>query len=175
MEHSDSSAGHPHRPLNLSRPLFLALLILTLTAACSSLPDKHSPGKVERLAPETAELATKAAPTPKPALTLEDISALHRNGASSADILAKLRDTGTTLRLTAADILLLNRYGIPNTLIDALLDAERSAQRDVCIGDLNRLEQNAQLLLLRQRQEWMFRCQTMMPSPFFPPPFFWHR
>lgn len=157
--------------MDLSRPLFLALLTLTLTAACSSLPDHHSPGKVERL---PAEQAVKSAPPAKPALTLEDISALHRSGVSNDGILAKLRDSGTTLRLTAADILALNRYSVPNTLIDALMDVERSAQRDTCIGDLNRLEQNAQLLLLRQRQEWMFRCQTLMP-PLYPPHLFWHR
>lgn len=155
-----------------SRPTLTLLATLTLTAACTSLPDRHTPGKVERLSPQAA---ANTAPAPKAPLTLEDISALHRSGASPAEILAKLRDTGTMLRLTAADILVLNRYGVTNTIIDALLDAERSAQRDVCAGDLARLEQNAQLLLLRQRQEWMFRCQTLMPPPFYPPPYFWHR
>lgn len=153
------------------RSLLLALLTLTLTAACSSLPDQHSPGKVERL---PAAEAAKSAPPAKPALTLEEISALHRSGVSNDGILAKLRESGATLRLSAADVLQLNRYGVPNSLIDALLEAERGAQRDACAGELNRLEQNAQLLLLRQRQEWMFRCQTLMP-PLYPPHFFWHR
>ncbi|MRR52024.1 MAG: hypothetical protein EG825_14115, partial [Rhodocyclaceae bacterium] len=93
----------------MNRPLPAILLLATLTAACSSLPDKHTPGKVERLSPQAA---ANTAPAPKAPLTLEDISALHRNGASPAEILAKLRESGTQLRLTAADILVLNRYGV---------------------------------------------------------------
>ena len=146
-------------------PVWLSCAVL---AGCASLPEDHAPGRVDRLPAKQA-----AALTPAPTLTLADIEAMQKGGASADAIVARIRDSGASFRLTAADVLRLNRAKVPDSVVDFMLNAERSAAQENCAGELARLERDMQLRLRQRDQDWMFRCNAMYPP--FPSPFFPHR
>lgn len=144
---------------------------LLLTAGCASLPEDHAPGRVDRLpGPQAAALA------PAPALTLADIEAMQKDGVAAEAIVARIRDRGATFRLSAADVLRLNRAKVPDSVIDFMLNAERSAAQENCAGELARIEREFRLRLTQREQDWRFRCDALYPpfhSPFYPYRRYW--
>lgn len=142
------------------------LTCAALLAGCSSMPEDHVPGRVERM---PAQQATGLAPAPT--LTLADIEAMQKSGAAADAIVARIRDSGAAFRLTTADVLRLNRAKVPDSVIDFMLNAERSAAQENCAGELARRDRELQLRLQQRDQDWMLRCNAMYPpfySPFFP-------
>lgn len=145
------------------------LLAVVLAAGCASLPEDHVPGQVARL-------PAQALPAPVPAMTLDDIVALQRAGNAPDVIVGRIRDVGASFRLTTADILRLDRAKVPASVIDFILNAERSAAQEACAGELVRRDRELQSRLLQRDQDWMFRCNTMyppFPSPFYPHRYYW--
>lgn len=147
-------------------PLHWLMSAAVFAAGCSSLPEEHAPGRVERMPAQQA-----AALAPAPTLTLADIEAMQKGGAAADAIVARIRDSGAGLRLTTADVLRLNRAKVPDSVIDFMLNAERSAAQESCAGELARRDRELQLRLQQRDQDWMFRCNAMYPpfySPFYP-------
>lgn len=157
------------RPSCLRRGVpFVAAALL---AACSSMPADHAPGQVKRL-PER-EAAGIVAP---PAMTLDDVVALQGKGTAPGAIVARVREAGAAFRLTAADVLRLHQAKVPDSVIDFILNAERSAAQEACAGELSRRDRELRSRLLQQDQDWMFRCNALYPpfhSPFFPYRHYW--
>lgn len=144
-------------------------LVAATLAACSSLPADHAPGQVNRL---SSQEATKiVAP---PAMTLDDVVALQRKRAAPDAIVARMRDAGAAFRLTTADVLRLNQAKVPDSVIDFILNTERSAAQEACAGELSRRDRELQSRLQQRDQDWMFRCNAMYPPSFYSP-FFPHR
>ena len=156
------------RPLPVLRR---CLCLAALAAGCSSLPENHAPGQVHRLpAQQAAQLA------PVPALTLADVEAMQRKGMAPDAIVARIRDSGAAYRLTTADILRLHQAKLPDSVIDFMLNAERSAAQEACAGELARRDRELQSRLLQRDQDWNLRCNAMYPpfySPFFPHRYYW--
>ncbi len=153
--------------MNRTADLFFLPLALMLVAGCSSLPEDHLPGRVDRL---TTQQAARL-PPPEPALALADIEAMQKGGSAPEAIVTRIRERGTTFRLATADVLRLSRAGVPDSVIDFMLNAERSAAQENCAGELARRERELQLRLQQRDQDWMLRCNAMYPpfySPFFP-------
>lgn len=152
------------------RPLRFFPIAVAL-AACSSLPEDHAPGRVERMPGRQA-----VAPAPTPTLTLADIEAMRKGGASAEAIVERIRDSGAGFRLTTADVLRLSRAGVPESVVDFMLNTERSAAQENCAGELARRDRELQLRLQQRDQDWMLRCNAMYPpfySPFFPHRRYW--
>jgi hypothetical protein len=162
--------------ISARRPPFFRLLpplLVAALAACSSMPADHAPGQVSRLPADEAARVAVAAP---PAMTLDDIIARQRSGAAPDAIVARLRETGTALRLSAADVRRLNQAKVPDSVIDFILNSERSAAQEACAGELSRRDRELQSRLLQRDQDCMLRCNSMYPpfySPFFPRRHYW--
>jgi hypothetical protein len=146
-------------------------LVAAMVAACSSMPADHAPGQVNRLPGQ--EAARIVAP---PAMTLDDVVALQRKGTAPDAIVARMREAGAAFRLTTADVLRLNQAKVPDSVIDFILNTERSAAQEACAGELSRRDRELQSRLLQRDQDWMLRCNAMYPpfySPFFPHRHYW--
>lgn len=161
------------RPLRTPFRRLLLPLAVAVLAGCSTAPVEHTPGQVSRL---PADAAARVTPPP-PALTLDDIIAAQRGGAAPEAIVARIRNANAAFRLSAADVLRLNQAKVPDSVIDFMLNAERSAAQEACAGELSRRDRELQLRLMQRDQDWMFRCNSMYPpfSPFFPHRHFWRR
>lgn len=158
--------------MNRTLALHICLPLAVMAAGCSSLPDDHLPGRVDRL---SAQQAARL-PPPEPTLALADIEAMQKGGAAPDAIVARIRERGTTFRLATADVLRLSRGGVPDSVIDFMLNAERSAAQENCAGELARRDRELQLRLQQHDQDWMLRCNAMYPpfySPFFPHRRYW--
>jgi len=158
--------------MNRTTSLLVCLPLAFLAAGCSSLPEEHAPGRVDRL---SARQAARL-PPPEPAFTLADVEAMHKGGAAPDAIVARLRERGAAFRLTTADVLRLSRAGVPESVTDFMLNAERSAAQENCAGELARRDRELQLRLQQRDQDWMLRCNAMYPpfySPFFPLRRYW--
>lgn len=150
------------------------LLMAVLAAGCSSVPQTHTPGQVSRLP------AAQALPAPPPGMTLDDIIALQRQGAAAPVIVDRLNETNSSFRLSTADVLRLNRAKVPDSVVDFILNKERSAAQEACAGELARRDRELQSRLMQRDQDWGLRCGPLYQpfgspfySPFFPHRFYW--
>lgn len=104
-------------------------------------------------------------------MTLDDLIALQRQGAAAPVIVDRLNETNSSFRLSTADVLRLNRAKVPDSVVDFILNKERSAAQEACAGELARRERELQSRLLQRDQDWSLRCNPMYQpfgSPFFP-------
>lgn len=159
----------------LPTALPLWLLLVALATGCSSVPETHTPGQVSRLP------AAQTLPAPPPGMTLDDIIALQRQGATAPAIVDRLNETNSSFRLSTADVLRLNRAKVPDSVVDFILNKERSAAQEACAGELARRDRELQSRLLQRDQDWSMRCGPLYQpfgSPFyspFPHRFYWRR
>lgn len=112
----------------LKRPIQSALVILFLAAGlagCSSTAprDRYGEPHVQRLSADDSSM-----PTLKK-MGVGDVAALARRGDSPDQIVAQMRNTGSRLPMDASQQTRLRELGVSTAIIDALVDAERSAQQ----------------------------------------------
>ena len=104
----------------------LAILVLALgLAGCSSTAprDRHGEPHVQRLSASDS-IAPRAEK-----IGVGDVAAMARRGDSPDQIVAQMRNTGSRLSMDASQQSRLRELGVSTPIIDALVDAERSARR----------------------------------------------
>lgn len=98
---------------------------LVACAGVSSPRDAAGNPQLQRLDEGEAERAAQHAR----ALNMEDVIALERRGRTPAEIVARMRATGTRFDMDAAQQAALQRRGASAALIDALVAAEAQAKQ----------------------------------------------
>ena len=95
-------------------------------------------GKIERISAEELEARL---PQPAALLPLEQIVALVRQGIGAGEIIDRMTGTGSRYRLSATQIVELARQGVPLSVLDHMVSAERTHIFDDLAGDAVRREQ----------------------------------
>ncbi len=134
-----------------------ALCLLFLLAACAT-PPPQAP-RLERLPPATPG-------TPPPSLTLADIRAAVRAGATPDAVVQRWREDGARLPLTAADIVELSGQGVPPVYLDALLGAREQALRTDYETRLTALRASSEAALAAERAR-----VPVCPAPYWGAPY----
>lgn len=138
--------------------------IAMVAAGCAQIPEDHQPGRVLR----AEGIAIQATPV-QPSLGREDLVALVKEGKDAGAIIARLTETRSVIRLTATEILDLRAQGVPASVLDHLLQAERKAQADLLNQESLRRDTQCGEELRRLDQQWWLRCQMNYPPfPHFP-------
>lgn len=155
----------------------LAVLAL-LAAGCASTQTSHAPGKVERLSAEALE---RILPRPEAKLSLDEIMAMGKAGASSETIIGRIRETRSRYRLNAKEIVALHGAGVSDKVIDSMLEAERQSVLEGSAEELNRRDAQHAEDLRRLEQQCHLWCNLSCPAwgpyygPFHPAPYWWYR
>lgn len=140
---------------------------------CAS-PSPPAVGRiVDRLPPGTVQ----PAPPAQPKLSQQDLIVLARQGLDSDTLIQKIKDSGTRLRLNAAEIIALKTAGIPFAVIDHLLDGDRQFTLDQCNERILALQKEHALALRRQEAICRQQCTLAFPPwpsyPLVPHPRHW--
>ena len=106
-----------------------------LIAGCASSQTAQAPGKVERL---SAEALARMMPKAEAKLSLDEIMAMGKSGATSETIIGRMRETHSRYRLNAKEIVALHGASVSTAVIDAMLDAERQSVLEGSAEELNR-------------------------------------
>ncbi|TRZ94852.1 MAG: hypothetical protein D4R84_07975 [Rhodocyclaceae bacterium] len=151
------------------RFLLLSVALAVLLQGCADRP--VVPPKIERM---TAVELEARLPQPVAALALEQVVALAQQGIGAAEIIARIRSSGSRYRLSASRIVELAAQGVPLEVLDYMVSAERTQIFDDMAADTARREQAC---LQRIEQEAnLYRLQAMQPmSPCWPPTMPWVR
>lgn len=141
----------------------LAALLLVLVAGCASTPP--APPRIDRLPAAPAA----GAPSATAALSLDDIVAMARAGATPESVVQRWREDGARLRLSAASLIDLHARGVPPPVLDALLAAREAALNtdasSLYAARLSRLE--AELAAEKQRPR-SCPAPAWNPYPIYP-------
>lgn len=108
------------------RSLYLLSLVCLALLGCATPVQRDAQGNplLQRLDPET--LASQPVPQK---LGVQEIAALARQGSSSAEIIGRMRATGSRLEMNTAQQQALRERGVDEATIRALIDAEQEAKR----------------------------------------------
>lgn len=104
-------------------PVFLLSVLLTACAPGGPSSRPSQPPRIDRL-PEPVDSSPAS-----PALGKDQLISMARAGAKPEDLVESWRRDGARLRLRAADIVDLERRGVPLLTLDALLEAQEQALR----------------------------------------------
>lgn len=159
--HAEAASGGEGGRAGAALPA--AFLLLTLVAACASAPPAAP--RIDRLPAESSA----AAPPSRAALSLDDLVALARAGATPDAVVQRWREDGARLRLPAASLLDLHARGVPLAVLDALLAAREAALNtdasSLHAARLSRLE--AELAAEKQRPRTC-PAPAWNPYPIYP-------
>jgi len=142
---------------------FATALACVLLAGCAAGPPPQAP-RVERLSGE--ELAARL-PQPASPIGLADIVAMSHAGTAPDEIVKRLGEAHARYRLSATQVVELERQGVALTVLDHMVDAERRAIFDDLAADIARREQAC---VERIAQE-VRQCRLQSMPPFWPHPF----
>lgn len=112
----------------------LALAFIPVLAACASVPsherDAAGNPKLERLA---GQGLPRSGPPAQMRLSLDDLVAMSRGGASVEEITTRIYQTGSRFNLSEADRRSLRERGVDERVIGFIDNYERDAQRTAAI------------------------------------------
>lgn len=111
------------RPFRSALPVFLLSVLLTACATGGPSSRPSPPPRIDRL-PESADSHLAS-----PAFSKDYLVTMARAGAKPEDVVESWRRDGARLRLRAADIVDLERRGVPLPTLDAMLEAQEQALR----------------------------------------------
>lgn len=132
----------PRRPL---------ILLLTLAlAACATTSAPPGGGAIARLTP--GELA-RMLPKPEPKLPPAELVRLSKDGVAAKDIIAKIRQTGSSYALSAAQLIELHDQGVSTEVLDYIQSAREQELRDRMAEEINQREQRHAEELQRLREQ----------------------
>lgn len=158
----------------MPRTVSISLLCIALSACATHVAPRDADGnpllqRANELAPgNAANIAPRK-------LGLDDIAAMAAAGRSDGEIVTRMRATGTRLAMDEAQQRALRDLGVRQSTIDALVAAEREAQR----VDTLTAEADRDATRRRQedaRREW-YRRYDPYPYPYsYPYPYWggWH-
>lgn len=143
---------------------FLTALALLLPG-CGGMPAE--PPRIERISAEQLEASL---PQPTAALPLEQVVALVRQGVGATEIIGRITASGSRYRLSATQLVELERQGVPLAILDHMVADERRHIFDDMAADAARRDQACRL---RIEQEVLLCRSQAMPPVWFPgqPPF----
>lgn len=101
----------------------LACLLIAGCASTIGERDQYGNPRLERLSPDAA-----AVQRPPRRLTLDDIVLMSRQGANADQIIERMRATGTRFDMNPEQRAELQRRGVGQPIVDALVAAEAQAQ-----------------------------------------------
>ena len=142
---------------------FATTVTCVLLAGCAAGPPPQPP-RVERLSGE--ELAARL-PQPASPISLADIVALSREGTAPEEIVKRIGATQGRYRLSATQVVELERQGVALTVLDHLVEAERRAIFDDLAADIARREQACMERIAQEVRQ----CRLQSMSLFWPHPF----
>lgn len=147
------------------------LVLALILQGCADVPVE--PPRIERISAEQLEARL---PPPPATVPLEQIVTLARQGSTAADIIARIKDSGSRYRLSATQLVDLARQGVPLAVLDHLVASERRQIFEDMAADANIREMACQERLAREAEfcrrqteslPWYPRQQPFMNC--FPP------
>ncbi|MFA6314729.1 MAG: hypothetical protein WC681_24905, partial [Sterolibacterium sp.] len=120
---------------SLRRPWLVPALLLILQG-CAGVPTE--PPKIERISAEQMEAIL---PQPVAAIPLEQIVALASLGVPAEELIGRITASGSRYRLSATQIIGLEKQGVPLAVLDHIVAAERSFIFDGMATDANNRDQ----------------------------------
>lgn len=141
----------------------LPALACAVLAGCAAGPPPQAP-RVERLSGEELEARL---PQPASAISLADIVAMSRAGTVPEEIVRRIGAAQARYRLSATQVVELERQGVALAVLDHMVEAERRAIFDDLAADIARREQAC---LERIAQE-VRQCRLQSMAPLWPHPF----
>jgi len=138
-----------------------------LLAGCAVVPP--APPRVERLSAEQVEALL---PQPASAISLADIVAMSRAGTAPAEIIGRIDAAHARFRLSATQVLELQRDGVALAVLDHMVAAERRAIFEDVAADLAKRELACQARIELELRQCRLQSTPMCwpPAPGFP---FW--
>lgn len=140
----------------------LAATALLLLAGCAEVPPQNH--KIERLS--AAEIEQRL-PQPPSTVSLADIVAMSRAGNSFAEIIQRVDAAHARFRLSATQIIDLQRQGVALAVLDHLIAGERHAVFEDLAADIARRDQACRQQLAQQERQ----CRLQAVPPLWQHPF----
>jgi len=110
-------------------------LLLAILAGCAGAPQK--PPQIERI---SADELARALPQPTPTLTTDEIVQLSKQGVRPNEIIARIKQSGSTYELLPSQLIDLAQRGVDVRVLDAMHTAREAALRDGCADEINKRE-----------------------------------
>lgn len=151
------------------RTFFISFVCAVLTACGGHLAPRDADGNPQLQRLDNAALSQPANRAPQQ-LRLEDIASMSQAGRSSAEIITRMRETGTRLAMDENQQQVLRRHGVPEGTIEAMIAAEHEAKR------IDKLTAEADRAATQKRQEEARRdwYRSYDPYPYYGPFGGWH-
>lgn len=133
--------------LRLRFVLFSALLLSLL--GCASAPPGGD-GSIARISPE--DLA-RILPKPEPKLPPAELVRLSREGTPAQDIIAKIKQSGSTYAFSASQLIELHGQGVSAEVLDYIQSAREQTLRASLAEEINQREQRHAEELQREQEQ----------------------
>jgi|GEM_PF-3922191 len=161
----------------MMKPLLLAMTIASsvLVSACVSPSRDHvatrsaypsnypsNERKIERLSPEALAKIQPAFQPMVAKLSLEEIVAMKKSGATNEAIIQRIRETQSNYRLAGRDIIYLHNAGVSSVVIDLMLDAERQTVLDAANAEMDRRDEQRNEQHREELQRLEQQCRSQM-------------
>lgn len=130
------------------RPVLISALLLSLLGCASVPPDGN--GAIARISPE--DLA-RILPKPEPKLPPPELVRLSRDGTAAKDIIAKIKQSGSTYALSASQLIELHDQGVSAEVLDYIQSAREQELRDRMAEEINQREQRHAEELQREQEQ----------------------
>ncbi len=127
---------------------FLAALAAIVLVACAT-PSPQPERVIERLSPE--DLA-RMAPQPEPKLALTELVRLSKDGMPAAEVIERIKSSGSRYALSAAQMIDLHQQGVSAQVLDYIRSAQDQALRDRLAEEINQREARHAEELRRERE-----------------------
>ena len=102
-------------------------------------------------------------PKPEPKLPLAELVRLSKNGVAAKDIIAKIKQTGSSYALSAAQLIELHDQGVRTEVLDYIQSAREQDLRDRMAEEINQREQRHAEELQRLREQEQERAYYYDP------------
>ena len=121
----------------MRRVALIPILAWSLFGCATATAPPGAGPYIERISPE--ELA-RIMPAPQPKLSLADIVRMSKEGVSARDIVARIRETGSSFELGPSQAVDLHAQGVGKEVLDAIQSAHEQAVRDRIADEINQRE-----------------------------------
>ena len=133
--------------MSMLRPVLISALLLSLLG-CASVPPGGS-GAIARISPE--ELA-RILPKPEAKLPLTELVRMSQEGSAAKDIIARIKETGSSYALSASQLIDLHNQGVGTEVLDYIQSAREQELRDRMAEEINQREQRHADELQREQE-----------------------
>jgi hypothetical protein len=140
--------------------LFLFLALALALSACATTSAPPGGAAIARLTPEAL---ARLLPKPEPKLPPAELARLSQEGAAPQDIIAKIRQTGSSYALSAAQLIELHDQGVSTQVLDYIQSAREQELRASLVDEINQREQRHAEELKQQREQEQQRSYNYDP------------